>query len=174
MSSEKKRSVKVICPNLKFIKGNIYFISNKPIKITINNKTEHINKFKLDNIALSGSINCNGINVDAQVFEEECKDGLKINLSFKDRSYICNRDIQKFGRAIEAIILGFNIMDDESFENLDNSAKENISDYYSNYYQDKVDKGHCESYVSGGSDDDDEINNNNEPEEYYKPEYDSN
>ena len=65
-------------------------------------------------------------------------------------------------------------MDDESFENLDNSAKENISDYYSNYYQDKVDKGHCESYVSGGSDDDDEINNNNEPEEYYKPEYDSN
>ena len=175
MNSERKRSVKVICPNLKYIKnknkGDIYFISNKPIKITINNKTEYLQQIKLDDMSLSGSICYNGIDVDAQVFEEECKDGLKINLSFIDRSDICNRDIQKFGRSIEALILGFNIMDDDSFENLDNSenntAKEDISDYYSDYYQKKFNNEYEQPEYE------EEFNNNeiNEQEEYYEPEY---
>jgi hypothetical protein len=156
LEKENEKNFIAILPNLRFRNGNVYFLSNKPIKLTdikTKNKNSHY-EFILENISLKGSVFIKDIKFNCEILEEEIKNGLKIKVSYIDQYLVIDKVyMQKVSRAVEAKILGINIFDDDDNidydDNLNKYDKNNdlhyetISDYeddtetnYEEYYSD--------------------------------------
>lgn len=124
-------SYEALLPNLRYKNNNIYFISNNPIKIKKNNKIDYIYEYILKNISLTGKITCINTELNCTILEKEDKDGLIVNIKYRDSSDIYKPDMQKFARAIEAAILRIDLMEDDESEETDNYCNYN-NDY--SYY----------------------------------------
>jgi len=121
-------SFNALLPNLFFKNKNIYFKPRNPIKTTINGKIEYNTQFLLNNISLTAKKYCLGIELNCIILEKEHKDGLLVNIKFKDTTHIYKKDMQKFARAIEAAILGIDLMDDN-----ESKVREKYDNEYSLY-----------------------------------------
>lgn len=126
-------SYEALLPNLRYKNNNIYFISKNPIKIKKNNKIDYIDEYILKNISLTGKITCISTELNCTILEKEDKDGLIVNIKYRDSSDIYKQDMQKFARTVEAAILGIDLMEDIEDES-------EISDtYYDEYsYENKI------------------------------------
>ena len=108
----KEMSVDVLLPNLRFKNKNIVFIFKHPVKVKVNEKFEYKTEQILENLSLIGTIYCKDNKLTCKIYEEELEDGLKVNIKYNDNVTIHRGEIQKFARAIEAKLLGIDIMDD--------------------------------------------------------------
>ena len=130
-------SYEAILPNLRYKNDNIYFISKNPIKIKKNNKIDYINEYILKNISFTGKITCINTELNCTILKKEDKNGLIVNIKYRDSSDIYKQDMQKFARAIEAAILGIDIMEDDETEETDTYSN-NYSYYANNMYNDEI------------------------------------
>ena len=128
-------SYEALLPNLRFKNNNVFFISKNPIKIKKDNKIDYINEHILKNISLSGKITCINTELDCTILEKEDKDGLIVNIKFRDGPGIYKQDMQKFARVLEAAILGIDLMEDDESEESDTFSNYN-NDY--SYYANKI------------------------------------
>ena len=130
-------SFDALLPNLRYKNKNIYFIPKNPIKIKLNGKVEYKYDFLLENISFTGKIFCINTELNCIVIEKEDEDGLIVNIKYRDGPNIYKQDMQKFARAVEASILGIDIMDDDNSELSDTfSNYDNNHSYYANKYYD--------------------------------------
>jgi hypothetical protein len=121
------KSYEVLLPNLRYKNNNVCFIPKYPIKIKKNNKIDYINEYVLENLSLTGKITCINTELNGRILEKEDENGLIVNIKYRDGPDIYKQDVQKFARAIEAAILGIDLMEDYESEE---------SDIYSNYNND--------------------------------------
>jgi hypothetical protein len=132
-------SFNALLPNLFYKNKNIYFKPKNPIKTTINGKIKYNYQFLLNNISLTGKIYCLDIELNCIILEKEDKDGLLVNIKFRDNLHIYKKDMQKFARAVEASILGIDLMDDNE-TNIRKEYENEYSSYahemYNNPYSD--------------------------------------
>ena len=132
-------SYDALLPNLRYKNNNVYFISKYPIKIKKNNKIEYINEYILENISLTGKIKCINTELNCKILEKEDDDGLIVNIKFRDGPDIYKQDMQKFARAIEASILGIDLMEDyDSDESDEDESYDNDYSYYANKMYDEI------------------------------------
>ena len=122
-------SVDVLLPNLRYKNKNIVFIFKHPVRIKTNDKTEFKYEQILDDLSLTGSFYCKDTKLNCTIYDDELENGLKVNIKFIDNVTIHKGEIQKFARAIEAKILGIDIMNDNiNFEEM------SIFNYLENEY----------------------------------------
>jgi len=133
-------SYEALLPNLRYKNNNIYFISKNPIKIKKNNKIDYINEYILKNISLTGKITCIKTELNCTILKKEDKNGLIVNIKYRDNSDIYKQDMQKFARAIEAAILGIDLMDDDESEEIDiySNYNNDYLYYVNNLYNDEI------------------------------------
>ena len=110
----KKCSYNAKLPNLLYKDSKIIFNSKNPIQIKKDNILSYEHKFVLSsmNNKFNFNITCNSTDIICSIIPEEHPDGLEINMKFMDYCNIFKHDVQKFARAIEAHILGIDILDD--------------------------------------------------------------
>jgi hypothetical protein len=126
----------VLLPNLRFKNNKIYYYSINPLRITKNGKKEYLNEILLDNLVLETTVYYLDIEIRCKILEIEDKNGLIMNLKFRDRHDISNRDVQDFARYIEAKILKINsyepiyteYTDESNTDDLDNDDDEDCDD----------------------------------------------
>jgi hypothetical protein len=106
-----------ILPNLRKIKGAIYFIPKNPIKIFINGKKKFTDKIELKNLSLEGYVYCDDTKILAKILNDELENGLKIKIEYKDSNFIDNKDIKRFAREVESAILNVNITKGNEIKN---------------------------------------------------------
>ena len=134
-------SYDALLPNLKYKNGNIFFISKEQISFQ--------KEFLLNNISLTGEILCIRTKINFKILEKEVHNGLIINIQYKEQTEIFKQDRQKIARAIEASILGIDLMDDNNSD---------IDDFsYTNYLS--LEEDNEEEYDEEDDEEDDEIDN---------------
>jgi hypothetical protein len=128
-------SYEALLPNLRFKNNNVYFVSKNPIKIKKNDKIDYINEYILENISLTCKIKCINTELNCTILEKEDKNGLIVNIKFRDETDIYKHTMQKFARAAEAAILGIDLMEDYESSEIDTN-----NDYISDntYYTDNI------------------------------------
>jgi hypothetical protein len=128
-------SYDALLPNLRYKDEKVYFISKNPIKIKLNDKIEYKNEFLLENISFTGKIYCVNTELNCKIVEKSDDNGLIVNIKFRDGPNIYNQDMQKFARAVEAAILGIDLMEDNNSQISDdylcnvNQLYDNQTDY---------------------------------------------
>ena len=125
----KEMSVDILLPNLRYKNKNIVFIFKHPVKVKVNDKFEYKYEQLLYDLSLTGSFYCKDTKLNCKIYEDELEDGLKVNIKYIDNVTIHRGEIQKFARAIEAKILGINLMDDYD------SDEDDYSDIYESEYE---------------------------------------
>ena len=126
-------TVNILCPNLNYRNGELWFVSKHPIKLLINNKKEFRTDFSLGkNIALKSSINIFDYDISCTIIEKTFEKGLKINLKYKKEYNIPKYELHKIGFYLETLILNINNDDDYFEDEIDESQsnKSNINNYY--------------------------------------------
>ena len=129
-------TVNILCPNLNYRNGELWFVSKHPIKLLINNKKEFRTDFSLGkNIALKSSINIFDYDISCTIIEKTFEKGLKINLKYKKEYNIPKYELHKIGFYLETLILNINNDDDYFEDEIDEidesqSNKSNINNYY--------------------------------------------
>ena len=163
-----------ILPNLRKIKGSIYFIPKHAIKIFIDNKKKFIDKVELKNISLNGTIYCDGIKIFSSILNDELDNGLKIKMEFQEVNLLDNRDIKRFAREVESAILNIYISKNNEIRNsikykeeLDKKREEELEKLYEyNYfYTEKYN-----DYLDTDLTDENSLSNNNEQINSYESE----
>jgi hypothetical protein len=129
-------SYNAILPNLRYKNNNIYFIPKNPIKIRLNGKIEYKYEFILEDMELTAKINCIDTELTCKILEKENENGLIVNIKFRDNSYICKQDMQKFARAVEAAILDIDLMDDNDSDISDTNYCNEYSYHANKIYDD--------------------------------------
>ena len=124
-------SYEALLPNLRYKDKKVYFILKNPIKIKLNNKIEYKNEFVLENISLTGKIYCINTELNCKIVEKSDNNGLIVNIKFRDGPNIYNQDMQKFARAVEAAILGIDLMEDNNSQISDDYLY-NVNQLYDN------------------------------------------
>jgi hypothetical protein len=164
-------SYEALLPNLRYKKKdkNIYYIHKNPIKITLNGKTDYKKEFLLEDVYFNGNIYCIDTEINFSILEKEDDEGLIVNIKYRDAAYIYKQDMQKFARAIEAFLLGIDIMEDnDSYEDSYYSYDNNYSYYASSLYDDNSAYDDNSSYDNESFQDDiksyDDVNSNYEYE----------
>jgi hypothetical protein len=124
-------SYDALLPNLRYKDEKVYFISKNPIKIKLNDKIEYKNEFLLENISFTGKIYCVNTELNCKIVEKSDDNGLIVNIKFRDGPNIYNQDMQKFARAVEAAILGIDLMEDNNSQISDDYLY-NVNQLYDN------------------------------------------
>jgi hypothetical protein len=156
----KEMSVDVLLPNLRFKNKNIVFIFKHHVKVKVNEKFEYKYEQVLDDLSLTGTFFCKDTKLNCKIYEEELEDGLKVNIKYIDNVTIHRGEIQKFARAIEAKILGINLMDDYDSDEDDYSniyepeceyieKEERYDDEYNSIYEQYYEEDHHEEEYDG-------------------------
>lgn len=163
-----------ILPNLRKIKGSIFFIPKYAIKIFIDNKKKFIDKIELKNISLNGTIYCDENKIFASILNDELDNGLKIKMEFKEVNLLDNRDIKRFAREVESAILNIYISKNNEIRNsmkykeeLNKECEEELEKLYEyNYfYTEKYN-----DYLDNNLTNENLLSNNNEQIESYDSE----
>lgn len=148
-------SFEALLPNLRYKNNNIYFISKYPIKIKKNNKIIYINEYLLENISLTGKITCIDTELNCTILEKEDNNGLIVNIKFRDGPFIYKQDMQKYARAIEAAILGIDLMEDNETDISDTCSDNDYSYYVNKMYDDEISNyGSIDEYFDENSNQD--------------------
>jgi len=122
----------VLLPNLRYKNDNVYYYSTNPLKINKNNRVEYINEILLEDLVLEATVYYSDIEIKCKILKKENDNGLVVNIRFRDRHDICNRNIQMFAKYIEASILKINIEDDYCYEEYnEEDCNDNFTDDYS-------------------------------------------
>ena len=159
----KQTSTNILCPKLSYRKGGeIFFVSEYPLKFIINGKKVFLNELSLGkNISLNSFINVFGYDISCQIIEKELEKGMKINLKYNKEYNIPKYELQKIGFYIETSILGLNI----DFDNMD--EKEGFEkNVYSNQKDSEEDDNHYQYNIDNYG--------KNRDEEYYNDEFNNN
>jgi hypothetical protein len=145
LNQPKEDEFTALLPNLRVINGELYFIPNRPIKLSRNTH----DKFHLENISFTGTITAKNIKFKCTILPEECSHGAKLHVTYYDQYQIIDKvDMKKVARAAEARILGINIFDDEDDKDYDENVYDiyNISTQYLNDINNDEYSDYGESY----------------------------